>query len=379
VKEIPSYYAVIPANVRYDKRLSANAKLLYGEITALCNKKGYCWAGNQYFADLYGTTTSSVKRWIKGLNDAGYLVISYRYVEGTKEIQSRLIGIAENTEQRGGCKNEPTPTPESVDDALPGAPDGGEKDEKPDINEAKDESPAAKESGKPEAADGGGRKNEPTWGQKRAGAGSFLNEGGVKNAPDNITSNTKFIISSSPQIPPPQKEKPPPEKNEEDEEPNKNKDLRKMFLELNRAFIFDELFYISASQFLEDHDLPDDYLSWLYKLCEKQKPRNINSYYYKLFFSKQMLEIYKQQKKPPNAPGVKREACPVCGESVGGTEKICPSCRFEMSGKSDGAKVTEAREEHLRRSAEIQRLLEKNMDAAQLLKEVAATRKRSGA
>ena len=89
-----SYYAIIPANVRYDKQLSANAKLLYGEITALCNEKGYCWAGNSYFSELYGVSDRAVSRWIKELSARGYIVSEMVYDEKGKEILYRKIQIA---------------------------------------------------------------------------------------------------------------------------------------------------------------------------------------------------------------------------------------------------------------------------------------------
>lgn len=71
--ESPSYFAIIPASVRYDKNLCANAKLLYGEITALCHKEGYCWASNRYFANLYDVDERTIKRWIANLEENGYI------------------------------------------------------------------------------------------------------------------------------------------------------------------------------------------------------------------------------------------------------------------------------------------------------------------
>ena len=69
----PAYYAVIVADVRYDKTLKPNAKLLYGELTALCNQYGYCWATNEYFAGLYGLSVVTVSRLIAQLEKRGYI------------------------------------------------------------------------------------------------------------------------------------------------------------------------------------------------------------------------------------------------------------------------------------------------------------------
>lgn len=88
-----SYYSIIPANVRYDKDLTPNAKLLYSEITALCNEKGYCWANNSYFAELYQVSNTSISKWISQLRKKGYIGIELIYKKGTKQIENRYITL----------------------------------------------------------------------------------------------------------------------------------------------------------------------------------------------------------------------------------------------------------------------------------------------
>ncbi|HIZ48326.1 MAG TPA: helix-turn-helix domain-containing protein [Candidatus Gemmiger excrementavium] len=73
----PGYYAILPANVRYDNRLKAAEKILYCEITALSDANGYCHAGNGYFADLYGVDDSTIRRWIRSLKNLGYVDVVY--------------------------------------------------------------------------------------------------------------------------------------------------------------------------------------------------------------------------------------------------------------------------------------------------------------
>ena len=91
----PSFYAVIPATVRYDKNLRANEKLLFGEISALSNKTGECWASNKYFAELYEVTPQAVSKWILNLEKNGYIAVSYEYKENSNEIKNRIIKLGE--------------------------------------------------------------------------------------------------------------------------------------------------------------------------------------------------------------------------------------------------------------------------------------------
>lgn len=76
--QIPNYFAIIPANVRYCKDLEPSAKLLYGEITALTHKEGYCWATNEYFAELYGVNIKTISRWISSLTDAKFIFVDLK-------------------------------------------------------------------------------------------------------------------------------------------------------------------------------------------------------------------------------------------------------------------------------------------------------------
>ena len=91
-----NYYAIIPANVRYDKNLKDKAKLLYGEITALCNEKGYCWASNRYFAELYSVSIKTISTLIKNLIDNGYIYSEIIYKDGSKEIDKRYLKLVNN-------------------------------------------------------------------------------------------------------------------------------------------------------------------------------------------------------------------------------------------------------------------------------------------
>lgn len=102
--EKPNYYAIIPASVRYDDRLSAGAKLLYGEITALTYKEGFCWASNAYFANLYKVDNRTIRRWVEKLKKTGHVRV---VITGDGDSERKLYPQDKNVRTPGQKVHKP--------------------------------------------------------------------------------------------------------------------------------------------------------------------------------------------------------------------------------------------------------------------------------
>ena len=96
--DLPNYYSVIPAKVRYCPDLSFFEIVLYSEISALTNALGYCYASNNYFAKLFRKDVMTISRAIKNLSDFGFISLEITKEEGNKrKIYLAPIVIGVNT------------------------------------------------------------------------------------------------------------------------------------------------------------------------------------------------------------------------------------------------------------------------------------------
>ena len=111
-----NFYAIIPAFIRYDKRLPMLSRFLYGELTALCSEKGYCWASNRYFAELYEVSIETISRYIAKLKEFGYIRITY---DSSKKDNDRRIYITDITIENIELTTETKAEPEEEDTTTP--------------------------------------------------------------------------------------------------------------------------------------------------------------------------------------------------------------------------------------------------------------------
>jgi DNA-binding MarR family transcriptional regulator len=93
-----SYYAIIPANVRYDSNLTASAKLVYGELATMCNEFGICKTNNQKIAELYGLSKVTISKNINQLEKNKYIDIREN-CQNVKDLKRKnLKGLGYGTE-----------------------------------------------------------------------------------------------------------------------------------------------------------------------------------------------------------------------------------------------------------------------------------------
>lgn len=107
--ENPSYYSIIPSIVRYDKELTFFQIVLYGEISALANKHGYCFASNGHFSSLFDKTPVTISRAINKLAERGHVMIDPGEEQNNRKIYltpiSKMIrGVIKN--DKGGYKKD---------------------------------------------------------------------------------------------------------------------------------------------------------------------------------------------------------------------------------------------------------------------------------
>ena len=299
----PSFYSVIPAYVLYDKTLNPNAKLLFASLTGLAKKEGYAYASNNYLGDLYGVDRSSITRWIKDLSDRGYISVEYIYEDGKPNIKERRIYIAQE------IKIEPS-KPEKEDKPLP-----------------------------VEATDGGGGVNMHQGGAgMHQGGGADMHQGGANLQEILLISNK--INSSSSSTDPPKAEKPPPE----EEELSKYQELRQYLKNLDQKFVFSDDFYKRALNFMAGFGLSFEYASFVYKFCKDRSSKNIDGYFFTVFFESRCVELFREESTvlQHDLPAL-FFCCPVCGNDHDVDDFECPRCNFRKDALEDQKRIHQAK------------------------------------
>ncbi len=90
-----NYFAILPAPVRYNPKLTARAVLLYAALTSLSRSDGEAYASNEYLMSVLDKSERTINRLLAQLAAEKYISVRYEYIGKTKEIARRLIRVLE--------------------------------------------------------------------------------------------------------------------------------------------------------------------------------------------------------------------------------------------------------------------------------------------
>jgi len=107
MQEKPSFWSVLIPSVRYNNHITWFDKVLYSEITALTNAKGFCFAENKYFEDVFQVSKSTVQRSIKNLENENLIKCDIIRNKKHQVLARNIYLVIDNTPP--GVKNDTTP------------------------------------------------------------------------------------------------------------------------------------------------------------------------------------------------------------------------------------------------------------------------------
>ena len=90
-----NFFAILPAPVRYNAKLTPRSVLLYAALTSLAQANGEAYASNEYLMGILGISERTVNRLLAELVAEKYISIRYEYIGDSREIARRLIRINE--------------------------------------------------------------------------------------------------------------------------------------------------------------------------------------------------------------------------------------------------------------------------------------------
>lgn len=76
----PDYFIQIPPEILFETKLSAGAKLFYGEVLFLTYTYGFCSQKNAYFAANHRVSLRTVENWIKELKALNLIKVELRKI-----------------------------------------------------------------------------------------------------------------------------------------------------------------------------------------------------------------------------------------------------------------------------------------------------------
>ena len=261
---------------------------------------------------MYDTSERTIINWINALRDAGHISVEFSYIPGKKEIQSRLIRLADI----GAIKPERSPAPPQTNSDM--------ADGNPGQEVVKKSSPR-------------GEKNFTTYGKNLQEVVKKFSPGGEKNFTDNITNINKATTTTADT----------PELNPDPPAtavaaPVTPPELKKTLAQIDPTLVLDRDFYSKAAAFMAANGLDLTYLAWLYELCKTKKPRSLDGLYYTLFFAGNMAEKFRafialsREAQPPPV------VCPVCALSHNARDSQCPHCGINQDASP--AEINKERE-----------------------------------